>query len=64
MDITVPDAIKQLLQIVEQLQIAHPKKKFTLDGRLVGDLGETLVEGAYDVDIFAKNERYQRRMRH
>lgn len=58
MGITVPDAIKQLLQIVEQLHIAHPKKKFTLDGRLIGDLGETLVEGAYDVDIFEKLEKH------
>ncbi len=58
MNITVPDAIKQLLQIVEQLHIAHPKKKFTLDGRLIGDLGETIVEGAYDVDIFEKLEKH------
>jgi hypothetical protein len=58
MPITVPDAIEHLLKIVEQLHIAHPKKKFTLDGRLVGDLGETLVEGAYDVELFTKNERY------
>lgn len=58
MDITVPDAIKQLLQVVEQLHIAHPKKKFTLDGRLIGDLGETIVEGAYDVDIFEKLEKH------
>lgn len=58
MDITVPDAIKQLLAIVEQLHVAHPKKKFTLDGRLVGDLGETLVEAVYDVELFTKNERY------
>ena len=58
MYITVPDAIKQLLEIVEQLHIAHPKKKFTLDGRLIGDLGETIVEGAYDVEIFEKLEKH------
>lgn len=58
MPITVPDAIEQLLKIVEQLQLAHPKKKFTLDGRLVGDLGETLVEGAYDIDLFEGLEKH------
>jgi len=58
MYITVPDAIKQLLEIVEQLHIAHPKKKFALDGRLIGDLGETIVEGAYDVEIFEKLEKH------
>jgi len=58
MYITVPDTIKQLLEIVEQLHIAHPKKKFTLDGRLIGDLGETIVEGAYDVETFEKLEKH------
>ena len=51
MGITIPDAVNQMLQIVEQLQSAYPKKRFTLDGRLVGDLGEILVEGAYDVGL-------------
>jgi hypothetical protein len=40
MVITIPRAIAQLLAIVEKLCIAYPKKKFTLDGRLVGDIGE------------------------
>ena len=56
--ITVPDAINQLLQIVWHLQITHPKKKFTLDGRLIGDLGETLVENAYDVETFERIEKH------
>lgn len=40
MSITVQDAVKGMLQIVAQLQDTYPKKKFTLDGRLVGDLGK------------------------
>lgn len=52
MKITIPDAVSQMLKIVKQLQSAYPKKKFTLDGRLVGDLGEILVEDAYDVELF------------
>ncbi|MBA7644682.1 hypothetical protein ES703_52427 [subsurface metagenome] len=51
MEITISDAVKQLLQIVKQLQSKYPKKKFTLDGRLVGDIGEVLVEDAYDVKL-------------
>ena len=51
MKITVPEAISHLLQIVEQLQEAYPKKRFTLDGRLVGDLGEVLAQAAYDLEI-------------
>ncbi len=41
MGITILDAVNQMLQIVKQLQSAYPKKRFTLDGRLVGDLGES-----------------------
>lgn len=53
-DITIPDAIKELLNIVERLSTsyAHCNKKFTLDGRLLGDIGEVLVEQTYDVTLF------------
>jgi len=52
MEITIPDAVKQMLQIVKQLQSKYPKKRFTLDGRLVGDLGEILVEDTYNVKLY------------
>jgi hypothetical protein len=49
---TIPEAVKQLLKIVQALREAYPKKRFTLDGRLVGDLGEILAEQQYDLQIF------------
>jgi hypothetical protein len=52
MSITIPDAVRQMLSIAEQLCAAYPKKKFTLDGRLVGDIGEVLVEDAYDLKLY------------
>src|SRR4051794_31527908 len=52
MRITIPEAVKQMLVIVEQLCAVYPKKKFTLDGRLVGDIGEVLVEDAYDLKLY------------
>ena len=52
MSITIPEAVKQMLAIVERLCKAYPKKRFTLDGRLVGDIGEVLVEDAYDLTLF------------
>lgn len=52
MAITIPDAVRQMLNIVENLCAAYPKKRFTLDGRLVGDIGEVLVEDAYDLELF------------
>lgn len=47
--ITVPDAVKQLLGIVARLHAAFRHKAFTLDGRLVGDLGEVFVEERYEL---------------
>jgi len=58
MEITIPDAVKQMLQVVEQLQGKYPKKRFTLDGRLVGDLGEVLVEDTYDVRLYEGFQKY------
>lgn len=52
MTITIPDAVRQMLRIVKKLTDSYPKKKFTLDGRLVGDIGEVLVEDAYDLELF------------
>lgn len=40
------------LETVDILHKKYPKKDFTLDGRLVGDLGEVLVEENYDVKLF------------
>lgn len=47
-------AIRKLLSIVEELRKEYPNKQFTLDGRLVGDLGEIIVEQNYDVELYKK----------
>lgn len=44
-------AVKELLGIVQALHARYPQKAFTLDGRLVGDLGEVLVELDYDITL-------------
>ena len=49
--ITIPHAVVQLLAIVKQLRTSFPGKSFTLDGRLVGDIGEILVEQAYALTL-------------
>lgn len=48
----IDDAVKTMLEIVDELRKTYPKKKFTLDGRLVGDLGEILVEEFYDIILY------------
>jgi len=52
MSTTIPDAVRDMLSIVDQLCVAYPKRKFTLDGWLVGDIGEVLVEDAYELELF------------
>jgi hypothetical protein len=52
MSITIPEAVREMLAIVERLCASYPKKRFTLDGRLVGDIGEVLVEEAYDLKLY------------
>ena len=43
--------VKELLAVVRRMQADYPKKKFTLDGRLVGDIGEILAEQIYDLNL-------------
>ncbi|WP_216614722.1 hypothetical protein [Methylomonas sp. ZR1] len=58
--ITIPDAVRQLLAIVELLRQSYKtqKKQFTLDGRLVGDIGEVLAEEAYDIKLFEDIQKH------
>ena len=58
MSITPEAAVIQLLRIVQQLRNTYQKKRFTLDGRLLGDLGEILVEREYDVVLYESLEKH------
>jgi hypothetical protein len=57
-DISIPTAIRELLQIVNRLHAAYPEKSFTLDGRLVGDLGEVLAAQAYEITLHQGLHKY------
>lgn len=48
----IETALPELLRIVRELNQAYPIKKFTLDGRLVGDIGEILVQEHYDLKLY------------
>ena len=58
MGIKIPEAIRQLLEVVEQLRTAYPTRRFTLDGRLVGDLGEVIAEEAYDIKLYDDSRKH------
>ena len=47
----IAKAVSDLLKIVNRLQQEYPHRRFTLDGRLVGDIGEILAEQFYDIKL-------------
>ena len=49
--------IRHLLNVITILQNKYKNRKFTLDGRLVGDLGEIIVQQNYFVKLFDKQEK-------
>ena len=51
------EAINKLNKIIRNLREANEPKKFTLDGNLVGDIGEVLVEAAYGIKPYNQNNQ-------
>lgn len=48
--------IKQLLEITASLKKQYEDKlNFSLDGRLVGDIGEALVSEKFDIELYSQN---------
>ena len=47
----IKDYVKELLAVVARMQQSYPQRRFTLDGRLVGDIGEVLAEQMYDLEL-------------
>lgn len=44
--------LEELVQIVNELEEAYPGRHFTLDGHLVGSMGEVLAEYYYGVELY------------
>lgn len=49
---SLAEALKLIFQGISQLKRAFPKKEFTIDGRLVGDIGEMIAALEYDIELF------------
>jgi hypothetical protein len=47
----VPKLVRELYSIVHQLEGLFPSRRFTLDGHLVGSLGEVLAADKYDLQL-------------
>lgn len=55
---TIKDSIKSLLEITDNLRDKYPSRKFTLDGRLVGDIGEILADHLFEIDLYGKQAKH------
>lgn len=53
---SIPDKVRQLIQIVSELEHDFPGRHFTLDGHLVGSIGEVLAEYYYGVTLYKSSE--------
>lgn len=45
----INEALRLIFQGIERLKTAFPNRAFTIDGRLVGDVGEVIAALEYDV---------------
>ncbi|MDO8433322.1 MAG: hypothetical protein Q7S58_13025 [Candidatus Binatus sp.] len=47
----ISDSLGLIVRGIEQLRAAFPNQQFTIDGRLVGDIGEVIAERDYDLTL-------------
>lgn len=57
-DLKAKTAIPALLKIISKLKKTYPPKEFTIDGRLLGDLGETFAAEIYDIELYKGIQKY------
>ncbi len=50
-DAAIGEALSHIFQGIEVLKTAYPNRKFTIDGRLVGDIGEVLAALEYEITL-------------
>ena len=48
----ISDSLRKIFDGISQLKEALPNKEFTIDGRLVGDIGEAIVQRNYDITLY------------
>jgi hypothetical protein len=46
------EAVGLIFEGIDRLRGAFPNKEFTIDGRLVGDIGEIVAALEYDIELF------------
>jgi hypothetical protein len=54
--LAISEALRLIFQGIEQLKEAFPNRAFTIDGRLVGDIGEVIAALEYDVVLHSVSQ--------
>src|SRR5579872_4983088 len=49
----IHNALRLIFEAIERLKTAFPNRSFSIDGRLVGDIGEVIAALEYDVVLDA-----------
>ncbi len=53
----IEEALQKIFSGIRQLKEAFPGKEFTIDGRLVGDIGEVIARRDYDLELYEGLEK-------
>ncbi len=48
----IKDSLNKIFTGIKQLKEEFPSKEFTIDGRLVGDIGEVIVQRDYNLTLY------------
>lgn len=51
------DKIKELYKITNELESSYPGRKFTIDGHLVGSIGEVIVAEYYGLTLLPNSTK-------
>lgn len=51
------DKIKELYKITNELEYSYPGRKFTIDGHLVGSIGEVIVAEHYGLELLPNSTK-------
>lgn len=48
----IPEQVKDLIRIIRELESDFPNRRFTLDGHLLGSIGEVIASFHYGISLF------------
>src|SRR5690349_15073524 len=56
---TIDEALALIFSGIAKLKERFPSKAFTIDGRLVGDIGEVIAALEYDITLYGAQRPHQ-----